>query len=219
MRLPDCRQPARTVGSRTDEALLCQRVPPACVPGTRRGGTWGDGHRRAAREDLSRRSGPETHSARSRSQAARLRLVVGVEGARPTDEASVQATADRSLILLDTNAALYLITGSRRARPLHRHIGRLRFSPLVLLEMRLLEEAGRVTFAVPDPPDAIRRDSRWIVDTPPLGGIVAAALELGWTRDPFDRLIVGHAISRRFRLATSDETIVRHVPPPATLPL
>jgi PIN domain nuclease of toxin-antitoxin system len=40
--------------------------------------------------------------------------------------------------------------------------------------------------------------------------VVAGAAQVGWTRDPFDRLIVGQALLDGARLITGDATIRRH---------
>ena len=123
------------------------------------------------------------------------------------------------MILLDTNAVLFLTTGHRRARPLARHSGRLYFTPFALLEMSFLQEAGRGSFTSSSPMDAVKHDPRWSVDDPPVDGVVARAIELAWTRDPFDRLIAAHALYRGWRLATSDAAILRNLPDSATLAL
>jgi PIN domain nuclease of toxin-antitoxin system len=39
-----------------------------------------------------------------------------------------------------------------------------------------------------------------------------AAVDLSWTRDPFDRLIVAHARLRGWRLATGDRVILAKLP-------
>jgi len=38
------------------------------------------------------------------------------------------------------------------------------------------------------------------------------ALGLGWTRDPFDRLLVAHAQLRGWRLATGDTALLARLP-------
>lgn len=123
------------------------------------------------------------------------------------------------MILLDTRAVLFLSAGHRRARPLARHSGRLYFTPFALLELRFLEEVGRGSFTTASPMEAVKADPCWSVDDPPVDGVVARAIELGWTRDPFDRLITGHALYRGWRLATSDSMILANLPERATLPL
>ena len=122
------------------------------------------------------------------------------------------------MILLDTNALLFLVTGHRRARPLARHAGHLVLSPVTLLELTLLEEAGRGRFAVGGVARA-REDDRWMLDDPPLDGLIEASRPLSWTRDPFDRLLAAHALYRGWRLATSDDHVLEHLPNSRTLPL
>jgi predicted nucleic acid-binding protein len=123
------------------------------------------------------------------------------------------------VILLDTNAVILMNRRDRRTRVLDRYAGALRFSPVVLLELRLLEECGRGRYRTRDPILAARDDPRWTYDDPPLAAVVEQALDLSWTRDPFDRLIAAHALVRRWRLATSDSTMLRRLPPSATLEL
>jgi PIN domain nuclease of toxin-antitoxin system len=57
------------------------------------------------------------------------------------------------------------------------------------------------------------------VDDPGIDGVVAHASDLSFARDPFDRLIAGHALLRRFRLATADALLLHHLPERATLEL
>lgn len=123
------------------------------------------------------------------------------------------------MILLDTSAVLFLLTNDRRARRLESHLGGLAFSPVSLLELHFLQESGRGAFTAEDPARAVREDPRWTVDDPPLEEIVLRALPLVWTRDPFDRLLVGHALYRRWRLATSDSILLRNLPSSATFAL
>lgn len=134
----------------------------------------------------------------------------------PPDAAAEAAAA---VILLDTNAVLFLLANHARARPLARHAGRLIFSPVTLLELQLLHEVGRGRFLTRIPLAAAMSDPRWNVDDPPFAGVVTHAIALGWTRDPFDRLIAAHALYRGWRLATSDAVLLQNLPPRATLSL
>lgn len=123
------------------------------------------------------------------------------------------------MILLDTNAVLFVLARHKRARPLAAHAGRLRFTPIALLEMQFLHESGRGEFTTANPAEAVADDPRWTVDDPPLSTIIDQALALTWTRDPFDRLIASHAIHRGWRLATADSRLLDNLPSQLTLAL
>lgn len=115
------------------------------------------------------------------------------------------------MTLLDTNAVIWLLIDHPRAQPLVQSGVRLYLSPVSLLELQFLVEVGRL----PEPEGgvgALARDSRWALDNPASDLIFKAALEVAWTRDPFDRLLVGHARCRRFRLATGDRHLLGRVP-------
>jgi PIN domain nuclease of toxin-antitoxin system len=127
----------------------------------------------------------------------------------PADAAPLQVHA---MILLDTNAVLFLLAGHRRARPLRQYTGRLRFTPVALLELQFLQEVGRGIFTTDEPANAVADDPRWIVDDPPLSAVIRHAMDLTWTRDPFDRLIAAHAVFRGWRLATSDGLMLDNLP-------
>jgi predicted nucleic acid-binding protein len=123
------------------------------------------------------------------------------------------------VILLDTNAVVFMNRRDRRARVLERFAGALRFSPIVLLELRLLEERVRGQFRTRDPARAAREDPRWTYDDPPLAALAERSLDLAWARDPFDRLIAAHALVRAWRLATSDSTMLEWLPASVSLGL
>jgi PIN domain nuclease of toxin-antitoxin system len=110
------------------------------------------------------------------------------------------------VILLDTNALVWLASGHRRAAPLRR-LPPLFVSPASLLELHFLAESGRVRFTSGGVAGLVD-DRRWTVDEPPAAAWFQGAWDLGWTRDPFDRLIVAHATLRRWKLATGDGPII-----------
>ena len=118
------------------------------------------------------------------------------------------------MILLDTNALVWLLAGHRRARKLPRR-ERLFVSPVSLLELRMLEEARAGSRSAG--PGRIDDDPRFAVDNPSSAALFEAATALPWTRDPFDRLIVGHALMRGWKLATADARIHAHLPPNAVV--
>jgi len=116
------------------------------------------------------------------------------------------------VILLDTHALLWIHAGHRRARPLDAYAGRLRASPTSLLELQLLVEAGRLRLRRGAGPKDLLADERWLVDEPPAGRWFEHALDLGWSRDPFDRLLAAHALVRNWKLATADEVLLERMP-------
>jgi PIN domain nuclease of toxin-antitoxin system len=112
------------------------------------------------------------------------------------------------VILLDTNALIWLEQGHVRTRRLTKEHKRLYISPASLLELQMLQEAGRIRFKNATIADITRRDDLWAVDDPPAAAWFEESLVLGWTRDFFDRLLVAHARVRGWRLATADATLL-----------
>jgi len=112
------------------------------------------------------------------------------------------------VILLDTHAAIWLLQGHRRARPLEQ-LPRLYLSPATVLELQFLAEVGRVRFASDASPARLGADERWRLDDPPSVRWFAAACDVTWTRDPFDRLLAAHARLRGWKLATADAFLLQ----------
>ncbi len=83
-------------------------------------------------------------------------------------------------------------------------------SPVVLLELQYLYEAkkinknGEAIFSALQKTMGVRMmEYDW-------GEVMRAALALAWTRDPFDRIIVAHALLYEAALLTKDRQIRRH---------
>jgi PIN domain nuclease of toxin-antitoxin system len=110
------------------------------------------------------------------------------------------------VILLDTNALIWLEQTHPRSLPLTVTTSRLYVSPATVLELQFLLEAGRVRLRDATV-DALVSDDRWMLDDPSAVKWFTQALEFGWTRDPFDRLIAAHARLRGWRLATGDAAL------------
>lgn len=126
--------------------------------------------------------------------------------------------AAQAVILLDTNALIWLEQGHRRARPLLEDGRRLHLSPATLLELQFLHEVGRIRIDTASL-SALEDDERWQLDEPPAAAWFARAAGLTWTRDPFDRLIAAHALLRRWRLATGDGALAAQLGPSAAIEL
>lgn len=123
------------------------------------------------------------------------------------------------MIVLDTNALLWLLTGHVRARQLQTTAERLYLSPVSLLELKYLEEAGKLRLVQGSTIDDIAADRRWRLDSPASDVLFRAAVDLDWTRDPFDRLIAAHATCRRWRVATGDRAMQAALPSRSVLAL
>jgi PIN domain nuclease of toxin-antitoxin system len=121
------------------------------------------------------------------------------------------------MILLDTNALIWLASDHRRAAPLVRARQRLYVSPACLLELQMLVETGRVRLE--GGLDALAADPRWAVDTPDSGAWFQDAWSYAWTRDPFDRLIVAHAHLRGWKLASGDQPLLDRLGPGQSIEL
>lgn len=81
-------------------------------------------------------------------------------------------------------------------------------SPIVVLELKYLYEIGRII----DSPHNILGDLNDMIDLTideiDFYHVVKKSLDLVWTRDPFDRLIVANTIARDAKLITKDEKIL-----------
>lgn len=122
------------------------------------------------------------------------------------------------MILLDTNALIWIESGHARARPLLRRTARLYVSPASLLELQIAYESKNLRLRGVTP-RWVLDDDRWLVDEPPTAEWFLGAGEVGWTRDPFDRLLVAHALLRRWQFATADALILQQLGPSHTLEL
>lgn len=117
------------------------------------------------------------------------------------------------VIFLDTNAVIYIYTGhsdfSERVVKLIDENDCV-ISPIVKLELQYLFETGRAKKKAETVIDALYREIGLLVHSHPLEKIIDTAMELSWTRDPFDRLITAQALSTHRPLITSDRTILKH---------
>lgn len=116
---------------------------------------------------------------------------------------------------LDTHVALWLAAGERRRlRPAQVRLrrGPVFVSSIVVVEMEILREIGRIRHAVSDVLEILAQEHGVEQAIGDLREIGRHARLLGWTRDPFDRLIVAHALANGAVLLTADATIREHCP-------
>jgi PIN domain nuclease of toxin-antitoxin system len=117
---------------------------------------------------------------------------------------------------LDTHVVVWLYAGlPERLPPSIRqrlNASDLYISPMVMLELQYLYEIGRTT----EPGSVVVLDlSQRIglrVSEESFQHVITLALQQTWTRDPFDRIIVGQAAWQQRTLVTKDRAMRDHYP-------
>lgn len=119
------------------------------------------------------------------------------------------------VIRLDTHAVVWLYTGEiEHFTPDGRALlqtEQLTVSPIVQLELTYLHEIGRLRVSGAEIVGDLESRIRLFTVNQPLLAVVRAAASLSWTRDPFDRLIVGDALAANCPLLTKDDRILEHL--------
>jgi PIN domain nuclease of toxin-antitoxin system len=119
-----------------------------------------------------------------------------------------------SLIYLDTHVVAWLFAGRLDLIPpsvralLDEHD--LIISPAVKLELQYLFEIRRTAEPARVVLESLGREVGLKVCDLAYADVVEVALDQSWTRDPFDRVIVGQAALRGSSLVTGDRLIREH---------
>ena len=119
-----------------------------------------------------------------------------------------------ALVYLDTHVIVWLYAGredllsERATRTIQQD--RLLFSPVVRLELQYLFETDRITKRPDQILDALGTEIALRSCQSSFATVVNQAIELKWTRDPFDRIITAQAGANQAPLLTKDKTILRH---------
>jgi PIN domain nuclease of toxin-antitoxin system len=119
-----------------------------------------------------------------------------------------------AVIYLDTHVMAWLYAGradllGARARKLIEK-EELSISPMVILELEYLREVDRLAVGGQAIFRSLAVQLGVQVCELPFQDVLDSALDQQWTRDPFDRLIVGHAAAAASVLVTKDTSIRRH---------
>jgi PIN domain nuclease of toxin-antitoxin system len=121
-----------------------------------------------------------------------------------------------AVILLDTHLLVWLYAGELRRIPqsVQRRLNReqLALSPFAQLELGYLYEVGKVTIPAAVVVEELSARLELVLADVPAASICKAALDVTWTRDPFDRLLVAHATVTGLSLVTKDEMLRQHLP-------
>lgn len=120
------------------------------------------------------------------------------------------------MIYLDTHMVVWLYSGntdsmSESALNLIQE-NDLGISPAVILELGYLHEIGRVTVSGKEIVSDLFQRIGLATCQKKFTEIIANALSMTWTRDPFDRIITGHASLDNSTLLTKDRTILANYP-------
>jgi PIN domain nuclease of toxin-antitoxin system len=114
--------------------------------------------------------------------------------------------------MLDTHVALGLYEGHTRGlgaearRAIDRNV--VTISPAVLLEIEILHEIRRIRESAKVIAAALASDLDIHIAGERFSDVATESLAWGFTRDPFDRLIVAHAALAKAALITQD-TLIR----------
>ncbi len=117
------------------------------------------------------------------------------------------------MIFLDTHAALFLHESKKKVpRRAWKFLegDECVLSPMVRLEFEFLHEIGRIRHEPMVIFESLVRDLAVTIETEGWARAAEIAQVLNWTRDPFDRLIVAHAMVWSAPLLTRDDLIQEH---------
>ncbi len=118
---------------------------------------------------------------------------------------------------VDTQVAIWLAEASlakisQKALSLIQ-VGDVRISPMAVVELQYLYEIRRIVVSPQDILVKLNAEIGLTVCDYPFPIIAEIALGEGWTRDPFDRIIVAHAKANGVApLLTKDEVILANYP-------
>lgn len=88
--------------------------------------------------------------------------------------------------------------------------GLLFLSPVLRLELQFLTEVGKLVVAPDEILGGLAADHGARLSEDPFPEVIARAMGLGWTRDPFDRLLVATAHVHGAPFVTRDRRIHTH---------
>ena len=119
-----------------------------------------------------------------------------------------------ALIYLDTHVLAWLFAGRVDLLPVTARrlldAGDLLISPMVELELEYLFEIRRTARPGHEVVESLRQELGLRICDLPFPQVIGAALQQAWSRDPFDRILVGQAALRQAPLLTKDEVIRQH---------
>jgi PIN domain nuclease of toxin-antitoxin system len=120
------------------------------------------------------------------------------------------------LIYLDTHIVVWLYIGekNRFSEPIQALMNQHDWliSPIVRLELQYLHEIGRMNLTADAIISDLSQKMGLSICAKPFNTIVSQAMQMTWTRDPFDRILVAQAALNNNILITSDQKIQQNYP-------
>ncbi|MFH1940591.1 MAG: PIN domain-containing protein [bacterium] len=117
-----------------------------------------------------------------------------------------------SVVYLDTHVVVWLYSGdmSLLSKAAIQAIEKddLLISPAVELELQYLLETDRITVPPHEIINSLAVDVGLRKCNQHFATVITHAVQIQWTRDPFDRLIVGQAAIQQMPLLTKDRSIL-----------
>ncbi len=115
-------------------------------------------------------------------------------------------------VLLDTHVLIWLFTDSPKLKGISwlKKPSYYTVSPVSLLELKFLNECGRLNLSLESLIKQLQKDENFHIDSVDLSTLCFAAFNLEWTRDPFDRLITAHSLAKKITLGTCDHLILKN---------
>ena len=118
------------------------------------------------------------------------------------------------MTFLDTHLVVWLYGGRKEKIPpavtKHLQSDDLYISPMVVLELQLLRESGKIDYVPEQVVETLRRAVGLQICDCPFEEIAFYSVGQSWTRDPFDRIITAQAAAQGGILLTKDRLIQQH---------
>ena len=120
------------------------------------------------------------------------------------------------MIFIDTHVAAFL--AGKQVRKLTKRVQKtieeesVWISPISLLELRYLHQLGRISYDSSAIFSFLKANIQLQQSQTPIDSLVMAAMDINWTRDLFDRLIVADCIVNGAKLMTKDTLILENYP-------
>lgn len=116
------------------------------------------------------------------------------------------------IVYLDTHVLVWLYSGDTMLFSKHAlqaiETYELLISPAVELELQYLFEINRITVPPHEIINALAIDVGLRKCNQHFASVITQSIKMQWTRDPFDRMIVGQAAIRQSPLLTKDRSIL-----------